>query len=187
MAYNALLYSGKDTATQGMTMWYRWDTELAVVAYDDYFAIHDAVEGLEICSEVETFVFLPLAELQTLEKSLRDAEGGVTLGSIPFVDPGETLPPGRFALQDVEDKVWGLENGELTEAKTDAPFAVNPDRLRRLSLLKPKNYPLDFQMVYDTDQDVNLLLFKYGPTCRGAISLLNRGILESKFREGELW
>lgn len=191
IAYNALQYSGKDTAVQGTTMWYRWEDELAVVAFDDYFALNDAVRGIPDWDEEEKPSLMTLGQLQNLEKALRDMEGDYTLGDLPFVDPEETLGPAMTSeagktLQAVTDKIFGLDSGYLS-GDSLAVFALNPDRLRRLSLLKPKGYPLDFQTAYDVDRDENVILFRYGPNCRGAIAPLDREILKEKFKEGELW
>lgn len=186
ITYNALQYSGKDTACQGTTMWYRWEDELAVVAFDDYFALSDSVRGMETDFDEEKPYLMDLGMLQILEKQLRETEGDFPLGDLPLEPLDQTLDPGK-TLMAVTDKIFGLDSGYLSEAKDQGGFALNPDRLRRLSLLKPKGYPIDFIHTYDVDRDEFPILFRYGPTCRGAIAPLDRTILKEKFKEGELW
>lgn len=185
IAYNALQYSGKDTVTQGVTFWYRWEDELAVVAFDDYFALSDSVRGMEVDFDEEKPYLMPLDMLQILEKQLRETEGDFPLDDLPLEPLDHTLDPGK-TLVAASDKIWGLDSGYLA-GDSLAVFALNPDRLRRLSLLKPKGYPIDFIHTYDVDRDEHPILFRYGPTCRGAIAPLDRTILKGKFKEGELW
>jgi len=59
------------------------------------------------------------------------------------------------------------------------PFAVNPDRLSKFSLLRPRAtkelaYPLDLETVVIQDRDV--VRWRYGPDAEGVLFHLNRKV-----------
>ena len=60
------------------------------------------------------------------------------------------------------------------------PFAIMGDRFRKLSLIKPGDFPVDFKLVYHSGYKSDILVFKAGPTVQGALSLLDRKILENE-------
>lgn len=185
MAANALIYANKASSVQGYTYWIIRDGDLYVCSYDDYFAIVDRHDGPGL-AEQDLTALLDYKDLQELEKSLRDAEGETDLKEIPWADPQEAILGVYTSAQRlVYGELLGDLRGELFEASMD--WAVHPDRLRKLSLLHPrKGYPLSFRS-YDY-QDQHLLCFRYGPTVRGVISLLDESILASKFTKGlEIW
>jgi hypothetical protein len=130
---------------------------------------------------------------KAVEEFLRKAVGEVQVN---------ILTPGKLALNcerpgeeyqslwsDVSYGEWiaqsdlfeeeGHENGSLT-------FAINPDRLRKLSLLQPRDYPVDIKIrrLYETGQDV--LLFKKGPRLRGVYGVLDYDLIQEEGNE-HLW
>lgn len=179
MAYNALQYCSKDSTAGGTTLWDVCPNGITVVAYDDYFAIADSV-GLGTEAKCEPKVYgMELRHLQTLEKYLRD--------QVEY-DLDELLPALKGWYPPELDSASDLI---FTETETPGTpllqsFSLNPDRLRRLSLLRPKGYPLAFH-VSKTPTGDEMLLFRYGPTVRGAIALLDEGTLRGIYKGGELW
>lgn len=179
MTYNALLYSHKDTAAQGYTLWTRGGDALRVTAFDDYFAITDRITGLQHTSVKHEL--MDLAELKCLEKILRDMAGEVSYDELSFVSTGGE---GLAAELHNADALCFPE-GYLTLGLVDY-IALSPDRLRRLSLLKPAGFPIDLATYNDKDGHV-VLSFRYGPTVRGAIAPLDREILKGLYIGEEIW
>jgi len=60
-------------------------------------------------------------------------------------------------------------------------FAVAPERLRKYTLVKPGNYPIDFLVVDD------LLYWKAGPNNHGVLAALDRIRIKDKFEKEALW
>jgi hypothetical protein len=178
MAYNALQYCSKDSTVKGATLWTHWDDTLSVTASDDLFAINDIVDiDGDVYLETRSFG-LTLKALQELEKYLRDESEDFDLSKITF----DEVPFDHLK------SAYNLIFTEPDRKGRDAldGFCVNPDRLRRLSLLKPKGYPIALRAA-ENPQGEAMLLFRYGPTVRGAISLLDEGVLAGIYSGEELW
>lgn len=180
LTYNVLQYSGKDTTAQGSTCWHTVEDQLYVTAYDDYFALTDSLR-LDVALPNLRYE-LDYADLQALEKHLRDRTGPLDLDEISL----RMFP--KKVLLDAEEIVFGIDSGHMLAMPYECPdFAVSPDRLRRLSLLKPKGYPIDFRMLYCEEHDAEVLGFRYGPTVRGVIATLKRHVLRGMYEGEEIW
>jgi hypothetical protein len=179
MTYNALLYSHKDTAAQGYTLWTRGGDALRVTAFDDYFAITDRMTGLQHTNVKHDL--MSLDELKTLEKLLRDMTDEIAFDELPFVSTGGE----GFAAELHDADALCFPEGYLTLGLVDY-IALSPDRLRRLSLLKPAGFPIDM-CTYNDDKKGVVLSFRYGPTVRGAIAPLDRKILKGLYQGEEIW
>lgn len=181
MAYNALIYSHKDTAVQGWTLWAIWDDSITVTAFDDYFALTDSeVIYHEVDLTRETAYYMSIGDLTALEKSLRDDTGEYDLLSLPLSDPPEGVPA----------VIGAAESLCYPEALCDPTpllsVALAPDRLRKLSLIKPGGYPVDCQ-VFDTATGP-VIAFRCGPTVRGSMAPVDRELLKKRYDDGEeIW
>lgn len=185
LTYNALQYSGKDTTLKGVTSWWRGDGALSVTAYDDYFGIHDEIQSpcLWVDEEFQEMV-MELSDLQLLERKLRDQTEPFELGAEWFRKATESE---QWTINQVYDTIVGVKEG-LRRLQIVNDFAVNPDRLRRLALLKPKGYPLDFRLMWDDLESRDVITFKYGPTLMGMIATLDRyKLLEIYKGDKVLW
>lgn len=79
--------------------------------------------------------------------------------------------------------------GMWNPTKWDAPeydtFEIWGDRWRKMSLIQPQDYPQSFRAVkHETYGDI--LLFKIGPTLRGAMSLVDHKELRSRVDASEI-
>lgn len=119
-----------------------------------------------------------------LELNLRDV-------SEDYVDLEWTLDGGLSIMnQDWEhfeafedhdgDKMADVfEWDQWSDGFAGAPFALNADRFRKLSLIKPGDYPIDLKRIVHARYG-DMILFKAGPKLRGALTTLDRKILCDK-------
>lgn len=192
LMYNAQLFTDKKSATGGVAKFRQVigpSAGLAVFATDDHVAICDKAPGEN--TEFGEF-FLSLETMKQLEKSLREIVGEMNLviedgefryigmdGAVPFADSGDP---------DLWNMVGQMLSGfdfEYTPLGGDplTVFALNPDRLRKFSLLKPGDYPIDIKTGYDRVLERDLVAFKAGPTLRGVLAPLDRKLLTEKYGE----
>lgn len=184
LAYNTLLYSKKDSVAEGRTLWIRGGKTLRVTAFDDWFALTDHVSGLPHKMEQGSYA-MDLEGLKLLEKELRDDKGKINFDDLPL----EVFPRSAPELHELwmADQACFPE-GYLTKTLIKH-LALSPDRLRRLSLIKPGGFPIDCAVWEDstkmTYQDP-MIVFKCGPTVRGAMAPVNREDLRKIYTE-EIW
>lgn len=181
MAYNALLYSHKDTIAQGYTLWTRGGRYFRVTAFDDFFALTDR-EVLSDHTPVSHHV-MEIDDLKTLEKELRDTDHPVEIFDL------ELWPYERQKHQELMDAdALCFPEGYLNVKPVES-VAFAPDRLRKLSLLKPQGYPIDCR-VYERSSDEDLdpvIAFRYGPSVRGAMAPVNRDEILKLYQGEEVW
>lgn len=176
LAYNALLYSHKDTIAQGYTLWTRGGSLLRVTAFDDYFALTDMITGLE--HEHAAHYLMKLDDLKAMEKELRDIDSMISLADLNF------LPDDRQLSMELHDAdALCFPEGYLDEQAITV-IALAPDRLRKLSLLKPSGYPIDLKVFGDPE---SVIAFRYGPNVRGAMAPEDRQKLMKLYSNGEVW
>lgn len=180
MAYNAGIYSHKDTVAQGWTLWAIWDDSVAVTAFDDFFALTDSeVIYDEVDLTRETAYYMSIGDLTVLEKSLRDDTGEYDLSLLPLSDP----PGGVPAVIGAAESLCYPE--ALCDPTPLLSVALAPDRLRKLSLIKPGGYPIDCQ-VFDTATGP-VVAFRCGPTVRGSMAPVDRDRLAEVYSGEEIW
>ena len=156
---------------------------------DPVFYLHmntsDGQVYLEDQAEVKTlesdqYFIISAEESKVWEKDLRDAEGVIKCelkGSYLYCSPlrpaeggtvGYTVSAGEYAQQselfdyDSFDPCWG------------APFAINPDRVRKLALLQPRDYPVECELREVDGIPTPVLFFTKGPSVRGTYATLKR-------------
>lgn len=181
MVYNAILYSHKDTFAQGWTLWTVGGRSLRVTAFDDYFALSDQAQVRDFSGPDRSMMSLDM--LKELEKSLRDLDEDFDLANLPLEPWDQGIGP---ELQDAD----GLCFPEGYLNPTPADFvALSPDRLRKLSLIKPGGYPIDFR-VYDPPEGSDaerVIAFRCGPTVRGTMAAVSRSRLLELYSGEEVW
>lgn len=181
MVYNTLLYSKKDTAAQGRTLWARGDGKVRITAFDDYFALSD-IHTDGVWTE-PSFYLMELDDLKALELTLRDDENPrVDLSTLPLISAVTGSPMSRELWQ--ADALCYPE-GWLKE-DTITMVAMAPDRLRKLSLIKPGKFPIDLRVFADPGADA-VIAFRCGPTVRGAMAPVNREDLAKIYTGEEIW
>lgn len=139
---------------------------------------------------------VPPEELKALELWLRDRTGDLRIHHrvvdliISDEDGREIVVTVYHGVFDEMKDILDLEQTgpcDHTVGYFAAPFAVNPDRSRKLSLVKPGDYPVDSILVSHDDYG-DILLMKIGPTVRVALSTLDRKILaEAVDSDQYLW
>lgn len=181
LAYNGLLYANKTRACEGNTLWIRGGDRLRVVTTNDYFILVDEIRGLDH-HRPETDKIMPLDFLKLLEKELRGHDGEFDLSDLQFT-----------VNERMADMLWQADEyvHNISGRQFDGDrFTINPDDLRRLSLIKPQGYPLDFltkRAEIGPGQYVADLHFKVGPDARGVISTLYRQELLKTYIKGEMF
>lgn len=180
LIYNAILFSDAKSTVGGTIQLTVNESLLTVLATDDHVAVVDTNYITTAGEPWEIHLSLNLAK--QLEKLLRDEKRTVTVGgddnSITVEDltlPGVDVDPVFWrkieALVDLKD---------FSASDPFVAFALNPDRLRKFSLLKTpgkQSYPLDFVTGYDEALDREVMAFKIGPTCSGVLAPLLRSVL----------
>lgn len=187
LLYNAILFTDKKSAAGGVAKFRATfgsgpNMGLVVFATDDHVAIFDRIpaEGGE---EVDEF-FLSLETMKALEKDLRDQDSVIDFD----FNAHRVLGDVDLELWDTVVRMLSLKDFESDDSVQHVTFALNPDRLRKFSLIKPGNYPIDMRYGYDTGVHRDVIAFKAGPTLRGVLAPLDRELLAEKYGEqsGEL-
>jgi len=176
LLYNAILFSDKKSAVDGDILFVLTGNSLAVYATDDHVAITDVcvVEGGPGAAEF----LVPLETAKELEKGLR--------GCTDLADPpaGRSWRDERDFWYTVIDLVHGRQFSDFSY--DEVTFAVNPDRMRKFSLIKTPgrtDYPLDFKFGWNDTLEREVLPFKIGPSVRGVLAPVLRGIIREKFKD----
>lgn len=180
MAYNTGQYSQKKSSVKGHTLWTVGPGLLRATGYDDYFALADLLTVDELKSPAQ-YLMTPEA-LSALEAALRDAkEGFVELEDLSLDEPD----PDSVILDTLRqaDQLCFPE-GFLDKSPLQE-FALSPQRLRRLSLIKPGTYPIDCRTYRNSDK--NFVAFRCGPTVRGVMACMDRSKLLDMYAGEELW
>lgn len=179
LLYNAILFTDKKSATGGVAAFRFNEHGLGVMATDDHVAILD-VAYVPRPAGAMVDIFLSLDRMKILEKEYRDLTAEVEFDpeSVSFM--GSPVDDTDLWLR--VGKMLSLDDFQSTACEDmDAKFALNPDRLRKFSLLKPGDYPIDMHYGYDNAIERDLVAFKAGPTLRGILAPLDRELLAEKF------
>lgn len=180
MAYNVQLYSQKKSPPRGHTLWTTGPGLLRATGYDDYFALVDTLETEELKSP--SLYLMDPGALSALEEALRGSKGAfVEFDDLPLQETTLDSPITEVLTQ--ADQLCFPE-GFLTPSSL-REFALAPNRLRRLSLIKPGTYPIDCRTYSDSGR--SFIAFKCGPTVRGAMACMDREKLLDMYEGDELW
>jgi hypothetical protein len=165
IVYNALLYADQKSDAQGYTLWERNFAPsgngdyLTVVTSDDFVILMDHVPI--ISSDINGPLTLTREYLKLIHKALAN-----------ITDDEVTLELGdhcecsiEHILGDYQDVVLGDERINIDSPPDD--FAFWPDRLRKLSQIKPGKQPLKFHW-YE-----GVLRFNIGDDIFGALAPLD--------------
>lgn len=187
MAYNVHLYTQKKSSVKGMTLWQVGPGLLRATGYDDYFALSDMLAVDELKSPAQ-YLMTPDG-LTALEEALRGAKTGSESADQSFIElddlPLDEIDPDSVILDTLRqaDQLC-VPEGYLQPASV-SEFALAPNRLRRLSLIKPGTYPIDCRTFTDSGRD--FIGFRAGPTVRGAMACMDRAKLLEMYEGEELW
>lgn len=176
--YNTILYSHRDTAAQGYSLWTRGGKTLRITGFDDWFALTDTISGLEYSPP--SFHVMELTDMKTLEKTLRDSDESWEMEDLPLIEADRSIHTELF-----ESEALCFPEGYLNPRPVDS-VALSPDRLRRLSLLKPAGFPLDCRVYEQVDYEP-VIAFRYGPTVRGAMAPVSRETILELYSGEEVW
>jgi hypothetical protein len=165
IVYNALLYADQKSDAQGYTLWERNFSPLgagdylSVVTSDDFVILMDHVPI--VSSNINGPLTLTKEYLKLIHKALAN-----------ITDEHVTLELGEDSeccivqiLADYQDVVLGDERINIDSPPDD--FAFWPDRLRKLSQIKPGKQPLRFHW-YE-----GVLRFNIGDSIFGALAPLD--------------
>lgn len=190
--YNSLQFDGNSTKA---FLYVPQSKGLYMNTSDGQVYIEDCAFGCEWESGEETVFLIDGKNAKFVEEFLRKAVGELQVNILsdghlvlnadrPEGNPEEqkawvSISYGEWVAQSELFEEEGHENGSLT-------FAINPDRLRKLSLLQPRDYPVDIKIrrLFETGQDV--LLFKKGPRLRGVYGTLDYDLIQEEGNE-HLW
>jgi hypothetical protein len=186
LIYNAILFSDVRSTAGGTIQLTVNGSLITVLATDDHVAV---VDTAYITTADEPYeIHLSFDSAKQLEKSLRDEKGAVTVGGDDNSITVEelVLPAAKWSEQGYGKDFWGgvqvlTDLQDFSASDPFVAFALNPDRLRKFSLLKTpgkRSYPLDFITGYDEVLDREVMAFKLGPSCSGVLAPLLRSVLK---------
>jgi len=177
MVYNAKLLDVRSHVTFRIENGF-----LTVAAYDGFEVIEDTTEinfdptpGVNWTLDYKESKLLEVAlrdELNELECSIEP--GAFVVGGQKYIETGMLSSQGTATHVGAVlfDKTKWLGPTKMT-------FDIHPSRARKFPLLKPADYPLSCMVVTHTIADRDILLYKKGPSLRGAILTLDRTLLPS--------
>src|ERR1700749_4829279 len=180
MVYNARLYCTKSSALPPLSYWTTCDFDMSVTTSDDMVALTDwgkvETDGDDVYSEY----FVPLDHLNEWERGFRTTKGPLDVESVflgEHFKPHEEAESFRVIAQAVHEGV----NRTLPDSHV-GPWAVHPDRLRKLSLVKPGSYPIAVQRGWNDVVNSEVLAIKIGRV-RGLIMPMEYDVLQEKYNE----
>lgn len=188
MAYNCRLYQvGKNSTPSRLTL----QTDLWGMSINDghlYLQDTEVFHGMSPTTE-SWLISISAEVLKELELELRSKEGNVEVGR----NGANDLMVDGVAYE-VEDFHGDLDCHDVLGKANwsnlrDRPFAVMGDRFRKFSLIKtPGEFPMDFVQVWHSLLEREMLVFRAGPTVRGALAVLDREFLKEDVASKEyLW
>lgn len=186
--YNTKLFQvGKDT--EAATLSVVADKMLISISDRHTYLTDRATLSYSDTTSKECFaIYLPSDAVKDIELNSRTWQEETTyIDLTPYplkFEIFETQYPVLMATPTLLDQM--LDN-QLFIRGGDHPLAINPDRFRKLSLIKPGDYPIDMQHGLH-EKFGEIIRFKAGPTVRGAMATLDREVLAKKAGSADfLW
>lgn len=187
IVYNCRLYQvGKNSSPATLSV---STSTLSGSVNDGHIYLEDTEKLPELWSLTDWMVTIQSEPLKELELELRSKEGDIEISrnaSKDLVVDGVPYP--------VEEHYGALDehqvlNSSLWGRLNDRPFAAMGDRFRKFSLIKtPGEFPMDFVQVWHSLLEREMLVFRAGPTVRGALAVLDREFLKEDVASKEyLW
>lgn len=186
MLYNAALFSNKSSAVKGNVLFIPFRNNLVVISTDEYVVVKDETPWVSAPQEdrLKTWVTTQSA-LKELERTLESSDShNIHLKELTF---DLDIEPNSFDLLNQAEEALSFCQKQHDTFQYDPPpdnFSVHPERLKKLSLIKPRKYPIDFKFFR---QESEFLGFRIGPTVSGIIATLDREFLKEKYTGKELW
>jgi len=121
-------------------------------------------------------------EAKYLEEWLRKAEGEVEIKAGDLMVFTATRPEGNPDFNSINIRVSFGEYAQQSDlvdpaaghGPDDFNFAINPDRLRKLALIQPRDYPVLCELVVLDGIDPVVIQFSKGPSVRGTYATLSK-------------
>lgn len=182
LIYNASIYATRTGSLRGDSLWIQGASGIRVVTTDDWVILSDRAPTDGHRGAI--YQVVTLDEMKGFNETLK-------LEMDPYIDlatfPGEHLDAVEAAALDLytaDQMVFEPDNGAKPHPIEE--LALHPDRLRKLSLVKPGKYPIDMKGFVDAHGDV-VVAFRAGPTARGLIAPLDRETQLDKYTGEEVW
>lgn len=151
---------------------------------------HTYIEDKDVMEDegADFTLSVPPGTVKVLELALRDVTADTAV--LGYSDGAAWLNGAGvgdcLAVDAVENNI--LDMSKFRDSEPPVVFELWGDKLARLRLIKPGDYPLSFIMGFHQELKRDLLLFKAGPTVEGALSLVDRDFLtEGVDSERYLW
>ncbi len=195
MCYNVRTYTPSKGSLEPFTYWTTKDLSITATASDNYVAITDSANCETVAPEYREF-FVGLPGLKQWEELLKPLDGTVSISwddesvlmtgspleppvSIPLVF-SEELRTWRLIVSAIHETLYSGDHERISK-----PFALHPDRLRKLSLLKPGTYPICIQIGESEVVENVAAQFQIG-SVRGIIQPMDYDDLQELYKE-ETW
>lgn len=182
LLYNTLLFSNKKSTAEGVICMVAADGWLTATATDDHVAFQDRIPSTEKHSGGFTR-HISFDDAKSVEKSLSAEDAGfITDAALEVIDEVAVVDP----------DFWGMVFDYLSLSDLDTTmgvvpiFALNPNRMRKFSLVKTPGkteYPIDF--IYGDIYGRDVLAFKAGPTAHGILAPLIRETVAATLEDAE--
>jgi len=164
----------------GVVQFRSWGTGLTVTASDGHVALEDSADVNDPDTSGSTW-YIPVEVAKEWEKLLRDPP------AIDDYDPelqSNSVPcPDGEIWATIEKMLSMVHFTDVSRLEGMTVFALNPDRLRKFTLVEPRGFPIDFRYGYDTEVGRDLLAYRVGPTCRGLVAPLDRESVAETFAD----
>jgi len=112
-----------------------------------------------------------VVDSRALELELRGLDDAVVyhISEVPTSPSNALAEPGEDMSMLFDPDYLNPWNGTV---------AMHPKRLRKMPLVKPGDYPLDCRMWYHKGIQRQVMIYKIGPSVKGAIVALDRSLLD---------
>ena len=179
LVYNSRIYGVKSSSVLGCTLWIGGAGTVRVVSTDDYISLVDYIS----CDSLGNpeYRLMDHDFLEALGKSLEsNTDEWFDLASLEWVVQGEI----QEVLDSMDATIFEVDRYDTTPL---AGFAISPQRLTKLRLVKPTGQPIDIKAFRSPQGPVEEVIgFRIG-TVQGVIAPLDRDHLRAIGKGEGLW
>ena len=174
LVYNSLLFD-----TKSAKAWRVGDQTLLMNTSDGQVYLEDfaSVDYSHNPMDNEHWI-MSAEEIKLLENDLRQVTGELHLTVFADVDVLKVTTKddgvGTYAIRygEYAQQSELFDDGDYEQV--DGKFSINPDRLRKIALLQPRDYPVDCELVDLDGILVPVIRFTKGPSVRGTYATLSK-------------
>jgi hypothetical protein len=174
LVYNSLLFDTKSAKAYEVCQGF-----IKMNTSDGQVYLEDLVELSDEFEMVEYHWIISAEESKLLENDLRTVEG------VLKVEVFEDIDVLKVSTQNDGVGTYAIRYGEYAQQSElfdrrkqvrlyETTFTINPDRLRKLALLQPRDYPVDCELVLIDDIPTPVIQFTKGPSVRGTYATLKK-------------